>query len=92
MRLNPAYLPWLSICTVLGAGIGYLAGGGRGLQASSVPILYGMLAGLFVGMTLSIAIRVRERRRRAGDAATAAGARGEGPPDTGSDRPPEAGT
>ncbi len=87
MQIKAAYMPWLSICTVIGAGIGYLAGGQNSFQKSSVPILYGMLAGLFVGMVVSIVIRVRARRQRVAEAtAEAAAQTGKAPED-----PPEAG-
>lgn len=88
MQINAAYMPWLSICTVIGAGIGYGVGGRGAIQASSVPILYGMLAGLFVGMVVSIVIRVRNRRRRAAEAATEMDAP---PPEKAPQGPPEAG-
>ncbi|NMB73513.1 MAG: hypothetical protein GYA21_00125 [Myxococcales bacterium] len=87
MPIKAAYMPWLSICTVIGGGIGYLVGGQGTLQGSSVPILYGMLAGLFVGMVVSIVIRVRARRQRVAEAAAETAA----PPEKAPEDPPEAG-
>jgi len=63
VAFNPNYVPWMSILGVVGAVIGYLAGGGGSGPEATVPALYGLVAGSLAGIVVRIFLRKRTQKR-----------------------------
>jgi hypothetical protein len=62
---NPNYVPWMTVLGILGAGVGFLIGGGEGDQAIGTA-LYGLVAGSLAGIVTRIVLRSMTARKAAG--------------------------
>ena len=71
MAFNPNYVPWMTILGPIGAGIGYMVGGGPDAgQAAMAPAIWGLLCGSLAGLLARVMLR-RHWERLHRDSSTA---------------------
>jgi hypothetical protein len=63
VAFNPNLMPWMTILALLGAGIGYLIGGGA-YPAAMVPALYGLCIGSMAGILVRIFVRYKTVKKK----------------------------